>query len=117
MRNRFFLVSLYFIIGCCLAGLVSCKKESGSTISENFDASLDGIAVRPLPEMDLQLAERIEKEDRAITSLDDVTTEDSVPDEGITESEAPSKGTDEDFDIFGTEEDVSGMGSDEPNSY
>ena len=112
-----FLVSVYLITTCCFLGLVSCKEESGSTASENFDASLDGIAVRPLPEMDLELAQRIDRENRAISSIEDVTTEEIMLDAESMDTTAPTEETTETGEnIFGTGEDIFSTTSSEPNS-
>ena len=52
----------------------SCKKQSVQDKPETFDASIDGVGIRSLPEMDIELAERIVR-DGPVSPVDDVTDE------------------------------------------
>ena len=52
----------------------SCKKETEIDEPAVFDSSVDGIAVRSLPEIDIKLAERIVK-DGPVSPLADATDE------------------------------------------
>ena len=52
----------------------SCKKETEIDEPAVFDSSIDGIAVRSLPEIDVKLAERIVK-DGPVSPLADATDE------------------------------------------
>jgi hypothetical protein len=52
----------------------ACKKETETNKPAVFDSSIDGIAVRPLPEISIELAERIVK-DGPVSPLADATDE------------------------------------------
>ena len=52
----------------------SCKKETEIDEPAVFDSSIDGIAVRSLPEIDIKLAKRIVK-DGPVSPLADATDE------------------------------------------
>ena len=71
-RIAVFVLALMVVFALLVVG--SCKKESAQGKPETFDESLDGVAVRPLPVMDIKLAERI-KRDGPVSPVADVTDE------------------------------------------
>ena len=50
---------MFLIMGVSLLAVSSCKDRRVAKTSEPFDPSIDGIAVRPLPPMDIELARLI----------------------------------------------------------
>ena len=63
----FLVILTFFAVG-------SCKKDTPEQGPETYDSSVDGIAVRPLPEIDIELAQRIAREG-AVSPLEDATDE------------------------------------------
>jgi len=84
-----FVPVLMVVFALLVAG--SCKKESAQDKPATFDESLDGVAVRPLPVMDIKLAERI-KRDGPVSPVADVTDESVLASAATAESAAGGGG-------------------------
>ena len=99
----------------------SCKKEVPEHEIETYDSSIDGIAVRPLPKMDIELANRIKREGplSPIADATDGTAVTGVVSESIdtpTDSSTPSVGaeaTEEDYEDTYEDDYI----SEDPNDY
>jgi|GEM_PF-6258155 len=68
LKNIFNLILFLTVIIAVTAG--SCKKQSADKPAPPFDPEIDGIAVRPLPKMDMEQAQRIKKEGPISTTAD-----------------------------------------------
>lgn len=75
LKKTLLITNLIFIIALLSVG--SCKKRSGESKKEPFDASIDGVAVRPLPQMDIELANRVIAEG-PVSPTADVTDAEAV---------------------------------------
>ena len=90
MQKRIAVFVLALVVVFALLVVGSCKKESAQGKLETFDESLDGVAVRPLPVMDIELAERI-KRDGPVSPVADVTDESVLAPAAADESAAEGR--------------------------
>ena len=80
-RMIYFLVLSVFLSG--LFFCVSCKKGTAEKKPEPFDSSVDGVAVRPLPQMDAELADRVVKEGAVSATADTTDPSDAAGAESL----------------------------------
>jgi hypothetical protein len=76
MQNKILFVAMFLIMGFLLLAASSCKDRRAAKTSEPFDPSIDGIAVRPLPLMDIELAKLITQKGLAATIAERTLTVD-----------------------------------------
>ena len=83
------------VVGLVLFGVVSCNEQPSQDADEPFDSSVDGVAVRAMPQIDVELAKRIIKDGKDFSLTADATTEETeVESVAPVEGEAPSGATD-----------------------
>ena len=74
VKKNLSLFAVCLVAGFVLFGVVSCKDQSSQESDEVFDASVDGVAVRSMPRIDGELAERIVREGKAFSPTADAST-------------------------------------------
>ena len=120
-KRSYIYVGYVFMIVFVMLFAVSCKKEVPEQEIETYDSSIDGIAVRPLPKMDIELANRI-KQEGPVSPIADATDGSALtgvviePADSTTESSTPPVGTEtaeEDYEDTYMED----SGSKDPNDY
>jgi hypothetical protein len=101
MQNKVLFVTMFLIMGVSLLAVSSCKDRRVAKTSEPFDPSIDGIAVRPLPPMDIELARLITQKGlaaivaesavpRDLAASDETTAADKNITEELTQSDPNS---------------------------
>ena len=87
MKNRILFIAAFLSIGFLLLSASSCKDRRAAKTSEPFDPSIDGIAVRSLPSMDIELAKRIKQKGSAVKATERAISEGSGVSSEATEAE------------------------------
>lgn len=74
MKRKYIIYSVVMMAVLAVMMGGACKKETEIEKPAVFDSAIDGIAVRSLPEIDIELAERIVK-DGPVSPFADATDE------------------------------------------
>jgi len=87
MRNKILFIAMFLVVSVLLLTAGSCKDRRTAKTSEPFDPAIDGIAVRPLPSVDIELARLTVKK-----GLDTVIAENAFSLDSIVPAETTAVG-------------------------
>ena len=79
MHSRIRVYMLLAVCVCLLLTLSSCREEDPPTQPRVFDPEVDGIAVRPSQQIDLELANRILRGETEPPAMDEESVPEAAP--------------------------------------